>query len=104
MINQLIIDEDFNADKQPGRPKPDYKICSSQHLTHVRIQQPLNVWKESYTIELQKLRELDSVDPHITSEYPDQLLKRFKWNEFILKADKKQQVEDLLVELSDIFS
>ena len=24
-INQLIIDEEFNADSQPPRPKPDYK-------------------------------------------------------------------------------
>ena len=50
------------------------------------------------------LREVDSIDPHINNEYRNQFLQRFKWNESVLKADEKQQVEDLLIEFSDIFA
>ena len=50
------------------------------------------------------LREVDSIDPHIDNEYRNQFLQRFKWNESVLKADEKQQVEDLLIEFSDIFA
>ena len=64
VINQLIIDEDFNADKQPGRPKPDYKICSSQHLKHARILQPWRVWKERDTMSYKTTGTKQCRPPH----------------------------------------
>ena len=36
-INQLVIDEEFNADSQPPRPQPDYK--KFWFPKHARIQQ-----------------------------------------------------------------
>ena len=38
------------------------------------------------------------MEPHISSEHPDQFLKRFKWNGSIIQADEKRQFEDFLVE------
>ena len=103
-INQLIIDEEFNGDSQPPRPKLDYmKFWFPTPETCKNPTALKGVEKRIYN-ELQKLKEIDSIDPHINDEYRKQFLQRFKWNEFIMKANEKQQVEDLLVEFLDVFA
>ena len=101
---ELKIDEAFNADSQSPRPKPDYK--KFWFPTPEKCKNPTSlrgVGKRIYN-ELQKLKELDSIDPQFNDEYRDQFLQRFKRNESILKMDEKQQVEDLLVVFLDIFA
>ena len=103
-INQLIIDEEFNADSQPPRPKPDYKRFWFPTPEACKYPTALKGVEKRIYNELEKLRQLDSIDPHINDEHRNQFLQRFKWNESILKVDEKQQVEDLLLEFSDIFA
>ena len=55
-------------------------------------------------MDLEKPRKLDSIDLHINNEYRNQFLRRFKWNYSVLEVDEKQQVEYLLIELSDFFA
>ena len=83
-FNQLIIDEEYNADSQPPRRKVR---LPERWKNPVALR---DVEKRIYN-DLQKLKELDSFDPHISDELMtksennrDQLLQRFKWNECIL--------------------
>ena len=103
-INQLIIDEEFNADSQPPRPKPDYKRFWFPTPETCKNPTALKGVEKRIYNELEKLRQLDSIDPHINDEHRNQFLQRLKWNESILKVDEKQQVEDLLIEFSYIFA
>ena len=103
-INQLIIDEEFIADSQPPRQNlttrsfwfPEPETCNNP--TALR-----GVEKKVYK-ELQKQKELDSVDPHIHEQYREQFQQRFKWKDSILKKDEKQQVGVLLVEFLAMFA
>ena len=69
-VNELIIDEEFHADSQPPRQKPEYKkfffptseVC--QNPTALK-----GAKKEVYT-ELLKL-QVDNIDQHINVEYQD---------------------------------
>ena len=61
------------------------------------------VEKRIYT-ELSKLQELDKIDPQTHKSYRDHFLQRFKWKDSVLNESQKQQVEELLVEFSDIFA
>ena len=100
----MIIDEEFNANSQPRRPRPDYeKFCFPAPETCQNPSALKAVEKRIFT-ELQKLQELDSIDQHNKNEGRNHFLQRFKWNASILKADEKEQVEELLVEFSDIFA
>ena len=100
----MIIDEQFHADCQPPRPKPDYKRLWFPTPETCKNSSALKGVEKRIYNELEKLRELDSIYPHINNEYRNQFPQRFKWNESVLKADEKQQVEDLLIEFSDIFA
>ena len=93
-INQLIIDEEFKGYFQPPRTKPDYKKFWFPTPETCKTPTALKGVEKRIYNELQKLKELDKIDPHINDEYRNQFLQRFKWNESILKADKNQQVDD----------
>ena len=54
--------------------------------------------------ELLKLQELEQIDPQTNQSYRTKFLQRFKWKSSVLNEAQKQQVEELLVELSDIFA
>ena len=101
-MNQLMIDEEFNADSQPPRPKPDYKRFWFPTPETCKNPTTLKGAEKRIYNELEKVRELKSIDPHINDDYRDQFLQRFKWNESILKADENQQFEDLLIEFLDV--
>ena len=99
-----MVDEEFNSDSQPPRPKPDYK--KFWFPTPETCQNPtaLNGLEKRMFTEPQKLQELDGKNPHISNGYLDQFLQKSKWNESMLKADEKQEVEELLVDFLGIFA
>ena len=102
-INQLIIDEAFNSDSQPPKPKPEYKkfwFPTSETYKHPERLQ--GVEKRIYD-ELSKLQELEQIDPQFNQSYRTKFLQRFKWKASVLNEAQKEQVE-LLVEFSDIIA
>ena len=54
--------------------------------------------------ELSKLQELDQIDPQTNQSYRKKFLQRFEWKDSVLNEAQKQQVEELLVEFSEIFA
>ena len=54
--------------------------------------------------ELPQLQELDQINPQTNQSYRAKFLQRFKWKDSVLNEAQKQQVEELLVEFSDIFA
>ena len=101
--NQLIIDEEFDAVSPTARP--NHRLQKFWFLTLEARQNPATLKSVESRIynELQKFQELDSINPHISIDYRDHFSKRIKCNEFILRADKKQQLEDFLVDFLDFF-
>ena len=61
-----------------------------------------NVSRKFYT-ELLKLQELDNIDPQLNNKYRDQFLQGFSSEESVLNHEDKQHVEDLLIDISDLF-
>ena len=103
-INQLNIHEEFNSDSQPPRPKPEHKkfwLPTPETCKHPERLQGIE--KRIYD-ELSKLQELDQLDPQTNQSYRTKFLQRFKWKDSVLNEAQKQQVEELFVELSDIFA
>ena len=54
--------------------------------------------------ELQELEQFEQLNPLEGTNSRDQFLSNFYWRESILQLDAKQAVEDLLVEIHDIFA
>ena len=103
-INQPIIDEEFNSDSQPPRPKPEYrKFWFPTPETCKDPEKLRGVEKRIYT-GLSKLQELDKIDPQTDKSSRDHFLQRFKWKDSVLNESQKQQVEELLVKFSDVFA
>ena len=69
-VNQLIIDEDLNADSQTPRPNPNCKKFWFPTPETRKNPTALKGVERIYN-ELQKPKELDSIEPHINREYRD---------------------------------
>ena len=97
-INQLIIDEEFNSDSQPPRPKPEYKKFWFPTPETCKHPERLQGVEQRIYDELSKLQELDQIDPQTNQSYRKKFLQRFEWKDSVLNEAQKQQVEELLVE------
>ena len=102
--NQLITDEEFNSDSQPHRPKPDYKKFWFPTPKTCKPPDRLQGLEKRIYDELSKVQELDQKDPQTNKSYRTKILQRFIWKDSVLNEAEKQQVEDLLVEFSNIFA
>ena len=71
-INQLIIYEEFNGDSKPPRPKSGYKKFWFPTPETCKNPTALKGVEKKIYNELQKLKELASIDPHIIDEYHNQ--------------------------------
>ena len=103
-INQLIIDEEFNSDSQPPRPKREYKKFWFPTPETCKHPERLKGVEKRIYDELSKLQELDQIDPQTNQSYRKKFLQRFEWKDSVLIEAQKQQVEELFVEFSDIFA
>ena len=54
--------------------------------------------------ELRELEQLEKFNPLEDTDSRDQFLSNFNWTDFTSQPDAKQAVDDLLVELHDIFA
>ena len=103
-INQLVIDQTFNSESQPPRPQPDYKIFWFQTPETCRNPEKLQGVEKRIYEDLLKLQELDKIDPQKDANYRETFLQRFQWKDSVLNRHQKQQLEELLIEFSDIFA
>ena len=103
-INQLVIDQTFNSESQPPRPQPDYKSFWFQTPETCRNTEKLQGVEKRIYEELLKLQELDKIGPQMDASYRETFLQRFQWKDSVLNRHQKQQLEELLIEFSDIFA
>ena len=61
-----------------------------------------NVEERIYN-DLSKLQELDKIHPQTDKNFCAKFLQRFKRKDSVLSETQKRQIEELLVEFSDIF-
>ena len=102
--SQLNIDEEFNSDSQPHRPKPDYKKFWFPTPETCKQPERLQGVEKRICDELSKLQELDQIEPQTNQSYRTKFIQRSKWKDSVLNEAQKQQVEELLVEFSDLFA
>ena len=103
-INQLVIDQTFSSESQPPRPQPDYKNFWFQTPESCRNPEKLQGVEKRIYEELLKLQELDKIDPQMDANDRETFLQRFQWKDSVLNRQQKQQLEELLIEFSDIFA
>ena len=101
-LNQLIQDKNFNQSNE--RPKPEYEklwFPTPETCPNPEMLSPLE--REIFD-QIQNFQMLEKIDPKASSEYRAQFLQQFSWENSVLEKGQKLQVEELLVEFSDIFA
>ena len=101
-INQLVQTEVIGSPK--SRPKPEYdklwfptpETCSDpENLS------PLE--REIYD-QISYFKSLEKIDPKIDPSQKEKFLENFNWENSVLELNERKQVEELLLEFSDIFA
>ena len=72
-------------------------------------QNPGNEWEQTHIqtsilTDLRELQQLEQLNPLEDTNSRNHFLSNFDWTDSTLKPEAKQAVEDLLVELHDIFA
>ena len=101
-INQLVQTEVIGSPK--SRPKPEYdklwfptpETCSDpENLS------PLE--REIYD-QISYFKSLEKIDPKIDPSQKEKFLENLNWENSVLELNERKQVEELLLEFSDIFA
>ena len=101
-INQLV---QMNcSEKMSSRPPPEYgKLWFPTPETCFNPESLPPLQREIFD-QIKHFQTLESINPKSSHDDREKFLENFKWEQSILTREQKSEVENLLVEFSDIFA
>ena len=101
-LNQLV---QMNcSEKMSSRPPPEYgKLWFATPETCLNPESLPPLKREIFD-QINHFQTLESINPKSSHDDREKFLENFKWEQSILKREQKSEVENLLVEFSDIFA
>ena len=102
-INQLVQTKNFQPLNQT-RPKPEYEKLWFPTPETCDSPSKLSPLQRDIYDQILHFQNLEKIDPKNNAKDRDLFLEKFGWQNSVLTFEQKCQVEELLVEFSDIFA